>query len=361
MQVHPKQLVSGCVLKDAVYGKTNHPIIPRQTVIDQKHMQVLLHFGIESVVVSDMLDNGERFEPQKITETQDEDEAKYTMTLPFETLYIQAVKQYKQIFTKWQSGSPVVMHEVREMIMPLFEKIDDVHLDLFLLHRFSNKEDYFYHHGISVALISAHIAQKLGYEKEWIQIGLAGLLSDCGMAKIQMTPFHKTTQLTIEEYEEIKKHPTYSYKMIENISSLSKDVKIAILEHHERLDGSGYPLGVRDDKIHLFAKIIAVSDTYHAMTSERLYRPKQSPFKVMEELLRLQHYKFDHQVLQVFVQSLMNYTIGTQVQLSNGKKGYLVFIDEHDPTRPMVRLMENDEIISLKDKPTVFIEDIDTH
>ena len=127
------------------------------------------------------------------------------------------------------------------------------------------------------------------HDIDWFQIGLAGVLADSGMSRLNPNWLIKGTELTIQEFKEMKKHPTYSYQLVENITALTKAAKLAILQHHERLDGSGYPLGVKADKIHPYAKIIAIVDTYHAMTSERAYKPKKSPFKVMEEMLRVKY------------------------------------------------------------------------
>ncbi|MFC4402318.1 HD-GYP domain-containing protein [Gracilibacillus xinjiangensis] len=356
MQVHPNQLIPGCILLKPVEGKTKHPIIFDNTVIEEKHIEVLQHFGVKAIEVSERLVSGVTFQPGDLKEESKDETG--TATTDFATLYKKAVQSYKTLFKKWQSGSPINVNELRRIVIPLFNCMEDIQLDVFLLHKYATKEDYFYHHGISVALISAHLAKKVGYHKEWIQIGIAGILADCGMAKLDSTIMQKERTLTLSEYNEIKKHATLSYRLVENIAGLSKEVKLSILQHHERLDGSGYPLGVKDDKIHPFAKIIAISDTYHAMTSERCYRKKQSPFKVIEEMLILAYTKFDYVLLQTFAQTLLNYSIGTSILLSNGQEAIIVYAKPETPIRPIVRLTSTNEVISLKDKPALFIEKI---
>lgn len=110
---------------------------------------------------------------------------------------------------------------------------------------------------------------------------------------------NKTTVLTSEERDEIKKHPVYSYRLIESIRTITDAVKLAVLQHHERLDGSGYPLALKKEKIHKYARIIAVSDTYHAMTSERPYQKKQAPIDVINDLQKNELLKLDEKVIQV--------------------------------------------------------------
>ncbi|SHN32988.1 HD-GYP domain, c-di-GMP phosphodiesterase class II (or its inactivated variant) [Gracilibacillus kekensis] len=362
MQVHPHQLKPGCIITKEVIGKSKHPIIEKGTVVEEKHIKALEHFNIDIIEVSDKLQSGSAYIPNSYDhkELNNQINVQRESKTSFDTLYLQAVSDYKAMFNKWQGGGSVDIYLVRKIMMPLFNYLKDISLDLFLLHKFATKEDYFYHHGVAVSLLSAHLAKKMGYEKEWIQVGIAGILVDSGMAKLSENWLMKESRLTIAEYEEIKKHPTLSYRMVEDIPSVTKEMKLAILQHHERIDGSGYPIGVKEEKIHTYAKIIAVSDTYHAMTSERVYRKKQSPFKVVEEMLKLKYHKFDYPVLQKFVDTLMNYTIGTRVKLSTGKEAFIVFIDQNAPTRPMVRLMDSTEIIELKDKPAIFIDSIIT-
>lgn len=199
----------------------------------------------------------------------------------------------------------------------------------------------------------------MGFEKgEWLQIGLAGLLSDCGMTRIDLNIVKKDSSLTAAELDEIKKHPTYSYRIIEKLRAITQPVKLAVLQHHERIDGSGYPLGLSQENIHMYARIVGVSDIYHAMTSDRLYKQRQSPFRVMEEIQREQFSKLDPQVVSTFIESLSDFSIGTKVRLSDDRMGKIIFIDAKKPTRPMVQIINNEEIIDLQSTPELFIDEI---
>ncbi|MBM7572509.1 HD-GYP domain-containing protein [Aquibacillus albus] len=364
MWVHPKQLIPGCVINRDVMGKTNRPIMPKNTVLTEEYIDILDKFLIERVDVSPNLSYGDPFVPKdmpKEESNKDEDQS-ISEKKPYQSFqdqYLEAVQSYKKLFTDWQSGASIDMSQVRNVAVPLLERIDEVGLDLFLLHKLSTKQDYFYNHSLAMCLISAFLAKKKGLKKEWIQVGLAGILADSGMAKINRLLFHRQGKLSDPEYEEIKKHPTFSYRLVEKIPSLSVAVKLAILQHHERPDGSGYPLGVQKNKIHPYASILSISDTYHAMTSERIYQSRQSPFKVIEEMMSDQFNKFDHELLELFVESLTNFSTGTRVKLSNNKQAEIVFIESKYPTRPMVRMDDdNQTIISLKDDKSIYIEEI---
>lgn len=352
------------VMKD-VMGKTSRPLIPENTVLNEEHIKVLEKFLVNEVDVSKRLSFGAPFLPKEVlqeppTEKEREVTSNRLAATSFHDKYLDAVQTYKRLFSCWQSGSKIDIYQIRAIIIPLLENVEQVSLDLFTLHHhYSSKQDYFYHHGVSTALITAYLTNKLGYKKgDWTQAGLAGFLSDAGMARLTPSLFEKEGALIEKEYEEIKKHPTYSYRLVEKIPSLTQGAKLAILQHHERSDGSGYPLGINKEKLHPYASIIAIADMYHAMTSTRIYRGKKSPFKVIEEMLQDQFEKFDHQIVKTFVNSMTRFSTGTKVMLSNNIQGEIVFVEEKHPTRPIVRIDKTDEILPLKNETGIFIEEI---
>jgi len=364
MRVHPSQLVPGCMVLKDVMGKTNHPIIEKNTVIKPIHMTVLHKFLVQEIEVGPKLASGEVFAPEEYIEEDEESDDKKDLPkeiTSFANQYLDAVQAYKDMFKNWQAGSSIDITKVRSTIVPLIQLALKDKSQVFRLHHYSTKENYFYHHSIAVGLLSSIIANQMNYSHgEIIQIGLTGFLSDAGMSKVEERILRKTGPLTAHEFEEVKKHPTYSYRLLEKIPVLKNEVRLGVLQHHERRDGSGYPIGLKEDKLYPYGKIVAVSDMYHAMTSERLYKTKKSPFKVVEEMMQDQFGKFDHKVVQAFVDSMTNFTTGTKVKLSNNQEGEIVFIESKTPTRPMVRLYHNDEIIHLKNYRDIFIEEIVT-
>ncbi|MFD2045620.1 HD-GYP domain-containing protein [Ornithinibacillus salinisoli] len=364
MRVNPSQLVPGCVLLRDVLGKTNRPIIPKKTVLTKEHIKILEKFLIETVDVSEKLQDGKLYKPNP--EEKPKEKTKSTKKkdiqldkLSFEDHYLYVVATYQKLFDTWRNNAPIDMVIVRNLIIPLINRMDDIGSAIYTLHNFTNKKDYFYHHSVSVSIIAAFIGKKMGYEKgEWLQIGIAGLLSDAGMAKLSPSLLQKEGSLNQTERAEVIKHPTYSYRLLEHLSSVTYAIKLAVLQHHERIDGSGYPLGLSKEKIHNYARIIAVCDTYHAMTSERMYKEKQSPFRVIEELQKEQYTKLDVIVVQTFIEAISNFSVGTKVSLSNNQIGEIVFMEPNQPTRPMIRLDKSDEIISLSNHHTLFIQEI---
>ncbi|MCF3944018.1 HD-GYP domain-containing protein [Oceanobacillus alkalisoli] len=364
MRVHPSQLVAGTVLLLDVLGKSGHPIINERTVLTNEHITVLHKFLIESVEVSTKLENGETFiakeQPKRVEKPKPVQKKIYLEPeedRSFPAHYMEAVRDYKQLFTEWNNNVPIDMVKVRQSILPLLERIEELDMEIFTLHQYGTREDYIYYHGVAVSLLSAFLGKELGYRKgEWIQIGLAAYLADAGMTRIDFGIITKGSPLTEPEENDMRNHSTYSYRMVEKVTGLSKAGKIAILQHHERMDGSGYPLGIRNEQINTFARILAVCDTYYAMTSDRL--EKQSVFKALEELFQERYTKLDPQIVQSFIESLARRAVGKTVHLSNHKTGEIVYFDDDHPASPLVKLHETGEIIGLQMNPNLHIEEI---
>lgn len=347
MELQTSQLIPGYILSEDVIGKTKHPIVKKNTSLTKEHIYVLERFSIKTVSISKS--------PRMI---QKSIEARELSKTSFNEKYEYAVTSYKEHFNQWQNNLPINMPSIREFLLPLLEFVDDIGMEVYQLYKYSAAKDYMYYHDVSVAILSAYLAKKMGYEKgEWIQIGMAGLLSNCGYTKLASTLFMKESPLTYAEREEVKKHPKHSLNLVKSLSLIKESVKIAILQHHERLDGSGYPLGILREKIHPYAQIVAVCDTYYAMTSKRIYEERHSPFQAIDELRNLQHSKFDAQIVQTFIKSFTQLSLGQKVTLSNFKVGKITFLSEEKPKYPIILLDDTETIISLEDEQNLLITD----
>lgn len=344
------ELRLGKVVAEDIFSNTQYPIVYKNTKINHEHLLVFNAFRISNVLVYKEIEQNDSQEQEEFsgeTGTVIPD-IQLPMFNSFEKYYLDAIQQMKKEFSNWQSGGKVDITRVRGMIIPLIEKVLEDRSYIFDLNSYSNQKDYLYHHCIATGLIASIITQKLGYERGIaIQMAIAGMLADSGMSKVATRIRDKKDSLTSQEFLEVQKHPYYSYLMVKDLTALKDAMKVAIYQHHERLDGSGYPKGERDGTISSFSQIIAVADVFHAMTSERLYRSKQSPFKVIEMIKEEEFGKFDIKVVQALVDIVVDLPIGTKVELSNLERGEVMFINKYAPTRPLVKLSSRGEIIDL--------------
>jgi HD-GYP domain-containing protein (c-di-GMP phosphodiesterase class II) len=362
VRIHVEQLQEGCILSKNVLSATNKLLAYKKTVVDQHIKTALQAFLVKEIEVESFLANGEKFQPDYYLDENEKLMDHNTFTISeksFNQLYVEAIKAIKQLFISWQSGALLDIAKVRQVIIPLVERLEGNEEDILKLYHQSIQEDYIYHHSISVALLSALLGKKLDYKQGDInQIALTGLLCDCGMSKITPNILTKHVPLTENEYRDVKQHPVHSYNLLKQIMSIKEGVKMGVLQHHERIDGSGYPLGVKGDKLHPYSKIVALADTYQAMVSVRPYRKKQSPFKVLEQIMQDEFGKFDIKVINELKKIIIKFSVGTKVKLSNGMEAEIVFVDDQNPTRPMIKAIQSGEILSLKDMREIFIEDI---
>lgn len=365
VRVHINQVCEGCILSKEVYSISHRPLIRKSTVLNQDLLQILRAFLIDEVEVEPFLDNGAAFKPagaslESIADSaENATPAEIKQNSEFSVVFLQAVLAYKKLYLDWQSGALVDISKIRSLLIPAVENGLNQPDEIFKTYHYSKADEYLYHHSVSVALVSAYIGKKLGFSHgDTIQLAMTGLLCDCGMTKLDQRFISKKIALTDREYKEIKQHPVYSYKMLKNIVSLKEAVKVGVLQHHERLDGSGYPLGVKSDQLHPFGKIAALADTYQAMISERPYRKRQSPFKVLEQLMQDEFGKFDLSALNELKKGLLKFSSGTNVRLSDGRKAEIVFVEDQYPTRPLIKVEKTSEIVALKDHRNLFIEEI---
>lgn len=344
------ELRTGILLKEDVYGKTKYPIMRKDTELSLEHIEVLQAFGVQRVKVEERVTQKDIPESEMSSSMNAADILENIPVSMYQLRkeYNEAVRSYNKEFSYWRAGQRPDVPKVRGFIIPLLEKFIKQKQMLTMLNDFSNPEEYIYHHSVAVGILAAAISNQMGYEKgDALQLGLAGALADCGMVKIAPSILEKTAFLTKEEYNEVKKHTLFSVKMIQDTPLLRQDMKLAILQHHERLDGSGYPRGEKMDTISVFSQILAVADVFHAMTSERLYRVKHSPYKVIEMIKEEEFGKFDIKVVEALHRLVGNLSIGTRVKLTDGEVGEIMFIHRDTPLRPMVKKEADGVLIDL--------------
>lgn len=219
------------------------------------------------------------------------------------------------------------------------------------------ESDYFYHNAILTSLTSYLLAKWHDLpQKEWMQVAFAGLLHDIGNTQLPLALLYKPTPLTPQETEEMRRHTTYGYQQLRKLSAINEGVKLTALQHHEKIDGSGYPFQLTGDQIHVYAKIVGVADIYHAMTLKRCYSQTQSPYLVLEELRSESFGKLDPGVVQTFVDKTTQFHQGTHVRLNDGRVGEIVFSDRSHPTRPMV--FTEDGIVNLMQLRQLYIDKV---
>lgn len=267
------------------------------------------------------------------------DETSGTNDLNFNGVYKEGVLALKEIINCLVIGEDIDSEQIKEISNTLYEEIQNNNLILDQIKKFKFENKYTYNHSVNVALYSLLIGKWIGLnEIEMKKVVKAGLLHDIGKTKIAPEIISKKGKLTKKEFETIKTHSEIGYEMSKAIPNIDEDVRQAILSHHEREDGSGYPCGLKGNKINLYAKILAIADVYDALTSERVYKDKSTPFEAIEEFRKMGIHSFDIKILNVFFKSIIQYYVNSKVKTNNGEVGEIVFIPPNDITKPVIRL-----------------------
>ena len=219
--------------------------------------------------------------------------------------------------------------------------------DIYSFDELHADNEYTYRHNIGVGIIATYLGMKLGLSKENLSaLTLAATLHDVGKTKIPDSILEKPGRLTAAEYEEMKRHAIYGYELLKNIPGIPSSIALTALQHHEREDGKGYPHGLMGNDIHHHAKIVAIADVFHAMSSNRVYHQAMPFYKVIEQMNRDMFSKFNPEILMELVSRLMSTLVGKEVMLTNGRFGTIIMIDPYDPLKALLKT--GTEIIDLR-------------
>ena len=314
---------AGDIIAEDIINDFGVTLVAKDTIVNDYIKDKLAVYGIRSVKIYQ--------EPSDLQEN-------------FQESYTEILLQTKNIFQDIVSGKTLNCKSVSSIADKIIDCCHENNKIIGCLSYIQNADEYTFRHSMNVAFYSMLIAKWLHLSDRKVKIAVkSGLLHDVGKIKIPKEILNKKGKLTKEEFEIIKKHTILGYEIVKDLEEIESDIKLAVLLHHERVDGSGYPYHYNSDRVNLYARIVAVADVFDAMTSDRVYRGKSTPFDVFEMFQSVGVGIFDAQILNMFVSKLSTYLIGAKVQLSSGKTGEVVFIPLQNISYPIIKV-ESDYI-----------------
>jgi putative nucleotidyltransferase with HDIG domain len=252
--------------------------------------------------------------------------------------YKRTIIEINEVINDLSKGKKLDVVRIDKISNSIYNSLNDEYYIVKCLSELKSADQYVYNHSVNVSFYGMLLAKWLGLTKKDInQIVEAGLLHDIGQIKVPMEILGKKGKVDIKEFDEIKKHPIYGYNMLKN-SIVSDVVKEVILMHHERMNKSGYPLGKSGDELSIYSRIIAIVDAYDAITSDRVYKKRETPFKAFEILKNNSIECFDIHIMNTFLGNIAACYIGSKVLLSNGDIGEILYVPPHDITKPVVSI-----------------------
>lgn len=200
-----------------------------------------------------------------------------------------------------------------------------------------------FNHSLNVCIYALATGVKLGLEdKELFDLGIGALFHDIGNLFLPRDMLDKD-ELSEEEDEIVKGHPTYGFDYLRKYRGVSALIAQCAYQHHEKMDGTGYPRGLKGDQIHIYARIIAVADMFNALTMGKVGEKQMLPHEAMEMINACCHTHFDPKVVAAFGKAIAVYPIGMQVRLNSGEMGVIVRHNNFAPLRPRVCIVRDRE------------------
>lgn len=272
---------------------------------------------------------------------------------------MEALRVIADNFHRSCRGLKLDIESVRNVVNSIVDEILSSEQILLNLHDIRSFDNYIFSHSLSVTVISIIVGRRLGYNDRFLRdLGIGCMLHDIGKLDVPKDILDKPEKLTPEEYEIVKFHTHYGYRRIrEQDGDLPATSAHIAWEHHERYDGSGYPRGLKGEKIHIFSRIASISDVYDAMTTDRVYRKAYSPSDTIEFIMGGSGTLFDHNIVSAFVKSIAPYPAGDIVLLSTGETAIVIDVNKDFPLRPIVRILKDDgwEDVDLMEKTNISI------
>ena len=343
-------LKPGMVSSEAAYTYSNHLVIQSNTALTPDIIDKLKYYAVKSIKIY-MAEDGPYIatqdSPDNSPETNEIEDGAIGSTYFERIQESDEYKEFKKIFTasveKFKREiNDLILKNTTDVISDMLEEVNTIlsktrnplHL-LDMMQCLRGYDDMTYMHSMNVALICHIIGSWIDLSPSDIDILVTcGLLHDIGKLKIPVRIIAKPGKLTDEEFERVRSHPQLGYEILDS-KELDERIKLTALQHHEWINGTGYPNHLTAPEIHQFSSIVAIADVYDAMTSNRAYRKGICPFTVISTFEKEQEL-YDPGLLYLFMKRTIEAYINTEVLLSNGEQGKVVMLNQNHLSRPVV-------------------------
>ncbi len=282
LKIKVNSLKPGVTLGKDLFSYDSTLLLPKGTIITKEHLDSFRVRNIDDVFIM-------------------ESKAIVKSGKPFEDVYSDSLDVVRSFMVEAKLGKTLDFNEISDITGLLLEQVFEAN-DLFRQMRLmKEKDDYLFTHSVNVALLCILMGRWLKCDRETLkELGQAGLLHDIGKIFIEDNILNKPDKLTDIEFEEVKKHTLQGYNLLSQYEWISTSVANAALMHHERADGSGYPMGTKGYSKNLCVSVVAVADVYDAVTSDRTYSSKRSPYTAAEILWQESFGKLNPRFLNYF-------------------------------------------------------------
>ncbi len=281
----------------------------------------------------------------------------------------EAIKTALEVVNDFQVGKGVNLDKVKAIVGDMINQLAQKPENMVHFIDIRRKEDYMFSHAVNTCILSVMTGITMGYEAGQLsELGLAAMLHDIGKIKFpKKLALKHPGRLTDGEKEEYRQHPFYALEILQENPALSVNIVNACFQHHERWDGSGYPMGLKGDKISEYAQIISIADVYDRLIAGTPYRRPTPVYYAVAILNKAAGQYFNPAIVEKFNENIAIYPIGTTVRLNNNLIGVIIDVDKNSKTTPIVRIMSGEDStkvnqlveLDLSKNPELFIVDFE--
>lgn len=273
----------------------------------------------------------------------------YPKSIPFEqeietsrTIHRGAREAVDQMFQDIRMGKNIDAHGTKVVVKNLVKSVIRNPDTLMWLTHLKNRDEYTAIHSMNVCILSLTFGRHLGLSEETLNLlGIGAIMHDIGKIRVPLAILNKPGKLTDKEFALMRHHPKFGVEILGNTKEVPQTAVEVAYNHHERIDGSGYPRQLTKNAINLFGKMVAIVDVYDAISSDRSYHTGISTLDAMRQLYDCGGVNFDQVLLEQFIQCIGIYPIGSLVELNTGEVGIVVSINVKQRLKPKVMLILN--------------------
>ncbi|MFO7941370.1 MAG: HD-GYP domain-containing protein [Bacillota bacterium] len=315
--------VVGQTLGHNIYDDSGRILLRRGVTLTSGYMRRLKDRGYRSVYVRDELAPDIRLEESIGSETR--------------TRALGAVKEFG---LRMASGRPLDVKQVDGVVERIVDDLNSRPDGVITLSSIKTVDNYTYEHSVNVCILSVYLGSTvLDDDADLLDLGRGALLHYIGKLSVPLEILLKPSSLTEEEYREVQRHPEVGYGVLRNIFPEESAGSRIAREHHERIDGSGYPEGISGERICEFGRVVAVADVYDAMTSDRVYRDKMAPHEAIRLLEGPSGENLDPVITDALIERVAHSPVGTRLLLSTGELAVVCAQGASSARRPRVRIL----------------------
>jgi len=254
-------------------------------------------------------------------------------------LYGEAKELQKKAFDDLRAGRPLKLEPMQALAASFIDSVFRNQDALLCMSRIREKDAYLLEHSVNVSILMTVFARHLKLDDTLtLDLATGALFHDLGKTLVQDRVLQKPGKLTDEEFAEMRRHVEYGYdavKQMPDIAPLSLEV---LVQHHERLDGTGYPHNLVGDQISRYGRMIAIVDTYDAITASRVYKEGCTTTHAFKILRESSGTGYDNDLVMAFIRAIGVFPVGTLVRLKSQRLGIVIQSGRTDPLRPTVKV-----------------------